>query len=207
MISVVRHQVTAGFNELNHKYEIHTSSPYHKYSQVFINYGPHGNKKLLLEYGFVLPQNLHNTVDFSREMFYSTVMANMAGISRKKKEVIRANNLDGDLCCTEENGLSWSVMVVLKILAMSEDAFRSDWQKALRAEPFSQQVESKVWRWVQTLVRCVLKSYETGDQRPPNDDALQDGRLSVNMQLALLLRRQEEQILMKILLSFPHTSL
>lgn len=45
--------------------DITTLVPYQKYSQVFINYGPHNNLKLFLEYGFVIPLNNNDSVELS----------------------------------------------------------------------------------------------------------------------------------------------
>ncbi len=52
----------AGYNRDSQCYEIHTQTAYSKYQQIFICYGPHDNEKLLLEYGFMLPQNPHNVL-------------------------------------------------------------------------------------------------------------------------------------------------
>ena len=59
-------QVRAGFDENTGFFEIHTEIPYRRGSQVFISYGPHDNTKLLLEYGFILPENQHNEVKIYR---------------------------------------------------------------------------------------------------------------------------------------------
>lgn len=55
-------QVKAHLNQANGCYEIVTQVPYSQYDQVFINYGPHDNLKLYVEYGFILPENPHSHV-------------------------------------------------------------------------------------------------------------------------------------------------
>ena len=55
-------QVDVGVNPSSGLYEIRTLVPYRPYEQVFISYGPHDNTRLLAEYGFVLPDNQHNTM-------------------------------------------------------------------------------------------------------------------------------------------------
>ena len=65
-LSVFMEQVKAGFDESTGFFEIHTDIPYKRGNQVFISYGPHDNTKLLLEYGFILPENQHNQVKIYR---------------------------------------------------------------------------------------------------------------------------------------------
>lgn len=158
---------------------------------MFINYGPHDNRKLLIEYGFILPKNLHNTVTFSLDLVYSVVMPEICGVSRKKKEIIAVNQLEKDLCCSEENGLSWSAFTLLRILAMNEENLRKHWQRTLSGEHLDEEIEPTVLRWRQQLIRRVLESYDLGD----NDCLSPHGHLTVNMDLALQLRIQEKQIL------------
>jgi len=54
--------VTAGYNERSKSYKISTDTAYSAGQQVFINYGPHSNMKLLLEYGFILENNPNNVI-------------------------------------------------------------------------------------------------------------------------------------------------
>jgi len=53
-------QVEAGFDAVKGCYVIRTLTPCSKYSQVFISYGPHSNKHLLLNYGFTAVNNPHD---------------------------------------------------------------------------------------------------------------------------------------------------
>ena len=55
-------QVKAGYSSERQCYEIISQSSYRRHEQVFINYGAHDNTKLLLEYGFIVPHNPHNSV-------------------------------------------------------------------------------------------------------------------------------------------------
>ncbi|XP_021344112.1 SET domain-containing protein 4-like, partial [Mizuhopecten yessoensis] len=57
--------ITAAFNVNSNCYEIQTENTYRKYDQVFISYGNHDNAHLLVEYGFVLPNNPNDAVEFS----------------------------------------------------------------------------------------------------------------------------------------------
>jgi len=53
-------QVEAGFDAVSGCYVVRTLTPCPKYSQVFISYGPHSNKHLLLNYGFTADNNPHD---------------------------------------------------------------------------------------------------------------------------------------------------
>ena len=163
---------------------------------MFINYGPHDNRKLLLEYGFILPKNMHNAVTFSQDLVYSVVLPEICGISRKKKEIIAVNRLEKDLCCSEENGLSWSVFALLRILAMNEEDLRKHWQGTLTGEQLDEGIERVVLRWRQQLIQRVLESYKEADNMSDKDCLSLPGQLSLNMELVLQLRIQEKQILL-----------
>lgn len=192
-------QIQAGFNHKGNRYEIHTLTAYNKGLQVFINYGPHDNRKLLTEYGFILPKNLHNTVTFSSDLLYSVTVTEMPGISKRKRDVILVNQLDKDLFCSEENGISWRMLVLLRILAMDEDNFKQEWQKLFTGEKLSEKVESRVFRWMQCLIKRVLESYEQTYKYDLSNCLENCSDLPVNMQLALQLRNQEKEILSNVL--------
>ena len=151
-----------------------------------------------MEYGFILPKNLHDTVTFSRDMVYSVVIPEITGISKRKKEVISCNELEKDLFCSEENCVSWSTLVLFRVLAMDENSFKRDWQKVLTGDPLGEEVEVRVLQWKQCLIQRVLECYEHSDKDDGSHLAAHDP-VSVNMQLALQLRKQEKEILRNVL--------
>lgn len=148
-----------------------------------------------MEYGFILPGNEHNTVYFSKDLVYATAMPELCGISRKKREIIAANRLEKDLCCSEGNGLSWSTLVLLRILAMDEEEFKRHWQRLLTENHLDEENELKVLRWRQCLIQRVLESYDAADKLGDINCFTSGGKPTANMELALQLRIQEKQIL------------
>lgn len=183
----------AGFNKDSNKYEIFTISSYKKGVQVFINYGPHDNRKLLVEYGFILPKNVHNVIPVPLKLLHSVVMPKISKLSRGKKEVILRNRLNMNLFCSEQSGLSWTALVFLRVLAMDEDSFKMNREKVLVGEQMSNELELKVEGWRQCLLWKLLHSYEELDRN--GEHLLRHGPLSRNAQVVLQLRNQEKQIL------------
>ncbi|KAK2560011.1 SET domain-containing protein 4 [Acropora cervicornis] len=185
--------VKAGFNKHGNKYEIFTISSYKKGGQVFINYGPHDNRKLLVEYGFILPKNVHNVIPVPLKLLHSVVMPKISKLSRGKKEVILRNRLNMNLFCSEQSGLSWTALVLLRVLAMDEESFKINQEKVLVGEQMSNELELKVEGWRQCLLWKLLHSYEELDRN--DEHLLRHGPLSRNAQVVLQLRNQEKQIL------------
>ena len=98
-------------------YQVVSLSPVQKYQQAFISYGPHDNTKLLVEYGFYLKENPHESFNISTGdvlQFVETTGFVCPDIDRKI-EMIRDNDLHLKLCIVEE-GFTWSLKTVLKIL-------------------------------------------------------------------------------------------
>lgn len=124
-------QVTTGINQENSCYEITTLVPYDQFTQVFINYGPHDNIKLCIEYGFILPSNPHNYVPVTLEEVLDAVLFVDGDSLRKsavpeKTKLIYFHNIDKNLSVGMD-GPSWNLEVVVTVCLMKPDELQQDW--------------------------------------------------------------------------------
>jgi len=101
-------------------YQIVTNNAISKHNQVFINYGPHSNTKLLLEYGFFLPNNPHESFPVSKDHFrsYCDQRKSVPQNFEEKMNLLSQQKL----CCNvniSSDGLSWNGKACLQVLLMS----------------------------------------------------------------------------------------
>ncbi|VEN46398.1 unnamed protein product [Callosobruchus maculatus] len=75
-------------------YQLRTLSEYKKYDQIFISYGPHNNCKLLMEYGFFIPGNVYDVVDFNMGMVMEVLGVQ---IDQRQYKFIKEHSLDEKL--------------------------------------------------------------------------------------------------------------
>lgn len=162
-------QVTAGINEKNECYEIISQVTYGPFEQVFINYGPHDNIKLYVEYGFILPDNPHNFVPLSLDEIVAAVMSIPDNHIRKaviyeKRRLIQSHEIDKNLGVTTD-GPSWNLEVATTICLMTPDEM-SQWQvvyedlcsvfhRKLVVECMSLAIQQKVHQLRSCLVKVV----------------------------------------------------
>jgi len=106
-------------------YQIVTKTKIKKYKQAFINYGPHDNTRLLLEYGFFVPNNPHECFNLSLNDVTVFIESEKDIVDKfSKVDILTSNKLDQKLCVTRE-GLSWNLVVCLKILCMEKDELKA----------------------------------------------------------------------------------
>lgn len=124
-------QVTTGMNESNDCYEIVTQVPFGPYEQVFINYGPHDNIKLYVEYGFIIPENPHTYIPVELNEIISSVTCIINNHMRKaslceKNKIILAHHINKNLGISMD-GPSWNLKVAMTICLMTPEEL-SQWQ-------------------------------------------------------------------------------
>lgn len=101
--------VQATVNHVNGTYTIITQTSFNKHSEVFINYGPHSNTKLFLEYGFIVPNNPQDAIHLSAKEIISITSRTLNESQMKK---LKSYGLLEDHCCTFR-GLSWSTRILI----------------------------------------------------------------------------------------------
>lgn len=107
--------VRATVNHLNGAYTIVTEKLFKKHSEVFINYGPHSNTKLFLEYGFIVPSNPQDSIYLSANEIISKTEKTL---NKNRMEKLRSYDLLEGHYCTSE-GLSWSTRILIYLLIYS----------------------------------------------------------------------------------------
>lgn len=113
--------VKAGFNKNSRCYEIRSSRKIKKHQQVFIDYGPHDNQKLFLEYGFITPRNPHNVVEFGFKLFSDLFYIRTVCIIPSRIALLKQLCKSGNLFCSKE-GFSWNAQIALTLLSHEDDA-------------------------------------------------------------------------------------
>ena len=103
--------IEAAFNTMTNCYEIRTKEKIKKCQQIFINYGPHDNMKLFLEYGFIVPSNIHSAVQFDEEDLLRLLKTKNPRILQ-----LLISELSKNFYCNWD-GLSWNHQVALTIMS------------------------------------------------------------------------------------------
>ncbi|KAG8336369.1 SET domain-containing protein 4 [Homalodisca vitripennis] len=114
-------KVQAFFNELDGSYQIRTLAPYKRFSQVFIHYGDHSNLKLYLEYGFIMPKNIHDILPLTFDDVYSTIIGvqQRNNVSKMTYCFLKSHDLLKNIHLSAD-GMSWSAKALVYVLLFSD---------------------------------------------------------------------------------------
>lgn len=178
-------------------YEIYAKTGVKKGGQVFINYGPHSNRKLLIEYGFILPNNCHNSVKIESTLVYDMAAKFKRFLSKRMYDVITKYNLEATFFCSP-NGLSWSLATALKLLCLEDDSKLES--KSVHIESLEVSGKNKIL--LHLLSRAILKSILDGYQKDIAGMLSEDRNgLSDRMRQLEVLLKQEMNVVENTLLS------
>lgn len=108
-------------------YQLQTMKPVKKFDQIFINYGNYNNSKLLLEYGFVLPNNEMDFLEFTLEDIQSYLKAHTELrtllIPKHKYKFVRDHDLSQQMFIEVTEGLNHNFQAVLAILLVPQNIY------------------------------------------------------------------------------------
>jgi hypothetical protein len=95
--------------------------------QVFITYGHHDNKSLLIDYGFVLDNSIYDRVIFKLEDFSQFISSENAVKSSILWRKALSEKLFNDLSCNKADGPSWNLLRLLDLIVyVNENEVASD---------------------------------------------------------------------------------
>lgn len=103
-------------------YELRSLVTFKKYDQVFIHYGSHDNLKLFLDYGFIIPNNINDTVHL-----LVTDIVHAIEISMPVNNILSLENCQcflKNLYCTSE-GLSWNCRALMYLLLVKDISIKA----------------------------------------------------------------------------------
>lgn len=126
--------VRATVNHLNGSYTIVTEKLFKKHSEVFINYGPHSNTKLFLEYGFIVPSNPQDCIHLSAN---EIILKTGKNLNKNRMERLKSYDLLNGHYCTSE-GLSWSTKILTFLVIYSDRLNDEELKKRVFANLFDQ---------------------------------------------------------------------
>lgn len=145
--------VRATVNHLNGSYTIVTEKLFKKRSEVFINYGPHSNTKLFLEYGFIIPSNPQDSVHLLANELISVTGKSL---NKNRLEKLRSYDLLKGHYCTSE-GLSWSARILTYLLIYSDRLNDEELKNRVFANLFDQSEVEAVSKIGAIVIETKLK--------------------------------------------------
>jgi hypothetical protein len=111
-------------NEESSEYPIEECFPIKENNQVYITYGYHENKTLLIEYGFILNENIYDKVLFKYKDF-SELLENGEYLDIMWRKSIE-DQLLVDFSCNSSTGPSWFLLKMLDLISFINNSRLSD---------------------------------------------------------------------------------
>ena len=113
--------------EVQLNYQLYTQVAVNKEEQIFINYGTYNNTKLLLEYGFIIPNNKLDFMEFSLNDINNYIKAHlelkMILIPKHKYKYIQDHELDKQLYIDTLDGLNHNFQAILAMLLIPRNVY------------------------------------------------------------------------------------
>jgi hypothetical protein len=112
-------KIKAHFNEKTNCFEIHTMTEYSKYEEVFINYGNHSNRTLLIHYGFCSQHNINDSIIVSFSQLFD-LFSDHQSLQRLQSLLrIKFISHSSDYYISSQ-GFDWNLEIFLKLISIEK---------------------------------------------------------------------------------------
>ena len=161
ILDLLNHNDTANidvyFDPDTNRLRIITNDSYKRGDQVFINYGAHGNRALLAEYGFVLPNNIHSQIPLTKDLLLKHTTSGLdPSLVESLVDTITQRGVSLGKMCLTQDGFDWGFITAAhSFLALKQGVERSEQQKQQQCRGFSVDKCSGVCI-VGEVLRCLL---------------------------------------------------
>lgn len=135
------------------KYCLVTENFYKPYEEIFISYGAHDNKKLLCQYGFILPKNQFDSIDFNLKEILTTCKINA---SNKQYKFLNDHGFNRDLGVNSIR-FSFNMAACLYVLSHANEL---DWSMRVYTSTFTNNQLRKMYSLAEILLKAKLKQFE-----------------------------------------------
>lgn len=187
--------VETRFNEQTNAFEILSGEALSRGEQVFISYGPHSNHTLLMDYGFVIPNNPQNTFCFDGAVQHWIDTERCDQLDRNL-ESVRGAGLWGKFTADLEEGISWGMLTALRLLCMSHEEWkdRDSWQYCFTNDcMISMANEIRAQELIRGLVESLLDQSHRASLSENEED------MSYHMQMIRQVQQEEQAIFRQVL--------
>jgi len=138
-------------------FQIITKKAIKKGSQVFIHYGAHSNISLLVEYGFIIPNNSDDGIPLTLEQL---LVASSLSTSPSTLAKLKDAQLHLGIALSSKSGLSWSGLACLRIISLNlgeHDDWSVIYEEELDHLPQAKDAIKGVARETEIAHKCLLK--------------------------------------------------
>lgn len=135
-------------------YQIETAVAFEKNSQVFINYGPLSNDRLFMDYGFIIPTNVQDSVVISYDVVlraandYTPLNRH---INEYRCKFLREKGLFTNVSCYA-GGLSWDCQALIYVFSCAASCKIDD----IKQNIFSDRFKKDSWETICDIGKSII---------------------------------------------------
>uniref|UniRef100_A0A672IH19 SET domain-containing protein n=1 Tax=Salarias fasciatus TaxID=181472 RepID=A0A672IH19_SALFA len=183
-------QVRAGFNQDSRCYEVRSVSRTRRFQQVFINYGAHDSQRLLLDYGFLAPENPHSVVYVEADVLWDVLGGD--GSLTQKMRFLEENGFLQNLSVSRD-GPGWRLLTALRLASLPQTLYHQ-WKPVLLGQPVCEEREEWSLRTAKTVCQRLLQDTHSALHQMPRPLPCGEPALRQQLQLVAALREEERCI-------------